>query len=320
MLILIDRQRRPDARISKSGTPTSFFVSVRIGAVAGHIWHVVNRNKHILYGLDHRAYEHPFDRKALMDLESIPGLETVAKFITKNTIEKYYTIQCTGSNLKVTKATYPRIYEYLEYACQILDMRFVPDLYIQWGYDINAYTVGAERPIIVLNSGLIDLCDENEILFIIGHECGHIKSNHMLYHMMAQLINQIINQIPLGRYASFPLQYALFYWSRMSEFTSDRAGWLCCQNLNAVVRAFVKMAGLPISEYKNIDAKAFVLQASNFQMLDYENLNKVIKLLSIADSSHPWTVMRGAELIRWINSGDGKNVVMAHTKALPRNI
>lgn len=274
-------------------------------------------DKHILYGLDHRAYEHPFDRKALIALESTPGLSKTAKFLTRNTIEKYYTIQCTGSNLKVTKASYPRIYDYLEYACHILDMKDIPDLYIQWGYDINACTIGSEKPIIILNSGLIDLCDENEILFIIGHECGHIKSNHMLYHMMAQLVTQLIDRIPLGTYVSFPIQFALYYWSRMSEFTSDRAGWLCCQNLSAVVRSFVKMAGLPINEYRNIDIKAFLAQASNFQMLDYENLNKVIKVLSIADSTHPWTVMRGSELIRWINSGEGKNVLMAHTRALP---
>ena len=71
-------------------------------------------------------------------------------------------------------------------------MKKVPDLYIQWGYDINACTVGAENPIIILNSGLIDLCDDDEIMFVIGHECGHVKSNHMLYHMMGQVINYIL--------------------------------------------------------------------------------------------------------------------------------
>ena len=271
------------------------------------------KNKHILYGLDHKEYEHSFDRKALTTLESTPGLSSLAKYITKNTIEKYYSILCAGSNLKITKSSYPKVYDYLEYACQILNMPYIPDFYIQWGYDINACTIGAERPIIIINSGLLDLCDENEILFIIGHECGHIKSNHMLYHMMAQVINRIIGNIPLGEYAAFPLQYALFYWSRMSEFTADRAGWLCSQNLNSVVRSFIKMAGLPINEYRNINAKSFIDQAANFQMLDYESLNKVIKILAIADADHPWTVMRGAELIRWIDSGEGKRVILSHS-------
>lgn len=267
------------------------------------------RNKKILTGLDHSQYEHPFDKKALSALENTPGLGMAGNFITKHTIEKIYTVQYTGSNLKVTSENYPKIYEYLRYACQILDMPNVPDLYIQWGYGINAFTVGSENPIIVLNSGLIDLCDDDEIMFIIGHECGHIKSNHMLYHMMAQVINMIIDAIPFGGIAAAPLQYALYYWDRMSEFTADRAGLLCCQKLTAVMRGLVKMAGLPIKEYQNIKVEGFIEQAKNFKALDYNAMNKVIKFISIADSSHPWTVMRAAELVNWLQSGEPKLLI-----------
>lgn len=92
------------------------------------------RNKKILTGLDHSQYEHPFDQKALKALKATPGLSMVGNFIAKHMIEKVYTVQYTGSNLKVTKDNYPKIYEYLQYACEILDMKKVPDLYIQWGY------------------------------------------------------------------------------------------------------------------------------------------------------------------------------------------
>lgn len=119
------------------------------------------KNKKILKGLDHSQYEHPFDQKALSALQSTPGVDLVGNFITKHTIEKIYTVQYTGSNLKVTSENYPKIYEYLQYACQILDLPKVPELYIEWGYSINAFTVGSENPIIVLNSGLIDLCDDD---------------------------------------------------------------------------------------------------------------------------------------------------------------
>ena len=268
------------------------------------------KNKKILKGLDHSQYEHPFDQKALSALQSTPGVDLVGNFITKHTIEKIYTVQYTGSNLKVTSENYPKIYEYLQYACQILDLPKVPELYIEWGYSINAFTVGSENPIIVLNSGLIDLCDDDEIMFIIGHECGHIKSNHMLYHMMAQVINICIDSIPFGSIAAAPLQYALYYWDRMSEITADRAGLLCCQNKSAAIRAFMKMAGLPIRNYENINHKSFIAQASDFKSLDYEALNKVIKFISIADNSHPWTVMRAAELLTWVESKKFKELVL----------
>lgn len=266
-------------------------------------------NKKVLTGLDHASYEHPFDKKALAALEATPGLTLVGKFITKHMVERVYTVQYTGSNLKVTNENYPKIYEYLQYACQILDIKNIPNLYISWGYSINAMTVGSENPIIILNSGLIDLCDDDEIMFVIGHECGHIKSNHMLYHMMAQVLNLIIDSIPFGNIAAAPIQYALYYWDRMSEFTADRAGLLCCQNKDAAIRAFMKMAGMPIKQFDNMNYETFIQQAKEFKQLDYDSLNKIIKFISIADESHPWTVMRAAELLNWINSGEYDNYV-----------
>ena len=261
-------------------------------------------NKQILTGLEHSQYEHPFDKMALEKLESIPLLTKLFKWITANTVERIYTVQYTGSNLKVTKDNYPQIYQYLEDACKILDLKDIPDLYIDWSYTINACTIGAENPIIILNSGLIDLCTDEEIMFIIGHEVGHIKSNHMLYHMMAQVINYFIDATPGGTLVAGGLQFALYYWSRMSEFTADRAGLMCCQDPEAMARAFIKMAGLPLKEFDNIRTETFLQQARDFKMLDYDGMNKVVKFLSIADETHPWTVMRSAELLKWIESGE----------------
>ena len=126
----------------------------------------------------------------------------------------------------------------------------------------------------------------------------------MLYHMMAQVINIIIDSIPFGGIAAAPLQYALYYWDRMSEFTADRAGLLCCQNKDAAIRAFMKMAGMPIQQFKDMKYQTFIQQAKDFKQLDYDGLNKIIKIISIADASHPWTVMRAAELLNWIDCGE----------------
>ena len=90
----------------------------------------------------------------------------------------------------------------------------------------------------------------------------------------------------------------------MSEFTADRAGLLCCQNKDAAIRAFMKMAGMPIKEFNNMNYQTFIQQATEFKQLDYDAMSKVIKFISIADNSHPWTVMRAAELLNWIESGE----------------
>lgn len=271
----------------------------------------MTHDKRILTGLHHADYEHPFDKKALAALEGTPGLEIFMKWVTSNFIERIYDVQYRGSNLRITEQSYPKIYEYLRYACQILDLSTIPECYIQWGYGINAFTVGSEHPIVVLNSGLIDLCDEDEIMFVIGHELGHIKSNHMLYHMMAHTLDMALNALPLvvTKVLAGGLQYALYYWNRMSEFTADRAGLMCCQNKDAAVRAFMKMAGVPINHFNALNCDSFIQQARDFKMMDLENMNKIIKTISIADDSHPWTVMRAAELIKWIEDGEYRRFV-----------
>ena len=263
-------------------------------------------NKYILTGLDHASYEHPFDKKALEALENTPGIKMFGEWITSNFIERIYDVQYRGSNIRVTADSYPKIYEYLQYACQILDVKKIPECYVQWGYDINAFTVGSENPLIVINSGLIDLCDDDEIMFVIGHELGHIKSNHMLYHMMAQTLDMLVGQVPLvlTKLIAGGLQFALYYWSRMSEFTADRAGLMCCQNKDAAVRAFMKMAGVPKNHFNQLNFETFIQQARDFKMMDLTNMNKIIKTISIADDSHPWTVMRAAELLKWIEEGE----------------
>ena len=94
------------------------------------------KNKKILKGLDHSQYEHPFDQKALSALQSTPGVDLVGNFITKHTIEKIYTVQYTGSNLKVTSENYSAytihentkmIADYAFYDCSNLTDIEIPD-------------------------------------------------------------------------------------------------------------------------------------------------------------------------------------------------
>ena len=79
-----------------------------------------------------------------------------------------------------------------------------------------------------------------------------------------------------------------------------------------MARAFVKMAGLPLKEFDNIRTETFLQQARDFKMLDYDGMNKVVKFLSIADETHPWTVMRSAELLKWIESGEYDRFISKH--------
>jgi len=264
--------------------------------------------------LDSREYEHPFDRSALIALESTPGLKKATEIISKHALDIFKNIQIKGSNYKVTRDSIPDIYNIFEQACNTLNLDKIPDIYMENGF-INARTIGVDRPIVILNTGCIGLLSHDELLFIIGHELGHIKSNHVLYHQLPDFIpyiTDIFSSVTLGisDLASGGLRFALLNWQRMSEYSSDRAGLLCCQNVDAAVTAMMKLAGYPIKYYKTIKPENFIIQAREFEGIDTEKIGKIAKYASLMFADHPWTVMRAKELVNWVESGEYEKVLM----------
>lgn len=271
-------------------------------------------NKKQLVGLNHQEYEHPFDCTARHTLEQTPGIKLLVRKLNQYGIEKILKIQYTGSNFKATAQNFAEIYTVLEEVCHLLCLPKVPEIYIQWGYSINAFTAGVENPIIVLNSGCIDLLSPEELLFVIGHEVGHIKSQHVLYYQMASVmpsLSHLIGEATLGvgGLVATGLQLALLNWRRMSEFTADRAGLLACQDVNVAARALIKTAGLPQKYFNSINVESFVNQAKEFEGYDYDTLDKVAKVMSTMWQEHPWTVMRASELFKWIESGGYERIL-----------
>lgn len=270
--------------------------------------------KNTLFGLDAKSYEHDFDKAALKTMRALPGFDTVVNFFLNWTYIKWHVIELQGSNFLVTRESCPELYELVHDVADTLDVRPLPRFYTQWGYNINGYTTGyKEDTLLVLNSGTVDLLEEDELRFVAGHEMGHVKSGHVIYHTMGELFNNAIGQIPLVSSLTTPIYYALMYWIRMSEFTADRAGLLACQNIDAAISAIIKMSGLPIKYFEKMDKASFIKQANEFKNSFSGFTDKAIKTITIASSSHPWTVLRAAELISWYESDNYKQLFEAKT-------
>ena len=185
-------------------------------------------------GLDPAVLQHPYDRAALNALQKIPGMDIIVRKFIELFPERVAYIQNVAQTVRVTKSQCPELYAQLQEACAILDMR-PPELYVAHNPLPNAWTSGHDHPYIVVTSGLLDLMSEDEILAVIGHELGHIKSGHVLYRTMAlciQLLLTIVGDMTLGigRLIGRSLEATLLEWYRKSEFTSDRAALLVTQD------------------------------------------------------------------------------------------
>ena len=277
-----------------------------------------------LIGLYPQLYEHPEDAAALNALQHTAGLDILIRKLNTWGLERLMRVQLTGSYIHVTPEALPDLYKLFLTARDRLAIPITPEFYIRNAGDINAFTAGVDKPIIVLHSGAIDALTDDEVLFLIGHEMGHIKSGHVLYYQIASclpLVGQIIGNLTLGigNLLSMGLQAALTHWQRSSELTADRAGLLACQDRDATLRSMMKLAGLPRTLAATVDTKYFIQQAQDFQNFDTSTADKIAKQISISGAEHPWTVMRAREVLNWIEDGGYQKILdMPHDVPVAR--
>ena len=264
-----------------------------------------------LKGIDSSVWEHPADRAALKALQNVPALDTVIKSLLSPTVEKSMRLSTLASAVKVSEKQFSKIYSLHQEACRVLDIE-QPDLFISQSPVINAFAVGWNNPFIVLNSSLIQSLDNEEILGVIGHELGHIKSGHMLYKTLLMLLIELSKwafQIPLTGLALQAVIVALREWDRKSELSADRAEALTTQNPDTVIRSLMKMAGG--SRLEEMDLGEFIKQAEEYQNSNTisDNLHKLMNTIYM---THPFPVVRVLELINWVRSGEYDAILRGH--------
>src|SRR5687767_853997 len=118
-----------------------------------------------LIGLRPQAYEHPWDKKALDALQSSKSFAALVSKLNEWGFERILRVQLTGSNLRVTADNFPEIHEKVHEAGAILDLPTLPEIYIAAGGDINAFTAGVRKPILVVTSAAVDVLSDEELFF-----------------------------------------------------------------------------------------------------------------------------------------------------------
>jgi len=258
-------------------------------------------------GLCADDFQHESDIKATQALRTVPGLDLVMSKVMEYGFERLYYLDNIAGNVRVTEKMFPRLHKSLMWASRILEVE-PPELYVNVDPVPNAYTYGHTRPFMVLTSGLLDMLDDEERLFVVGHELGHIKCEHMLYTALAKNIAQIVSLLGqatfgIGALLGQGLVIALNEWFRNAELTADRAGLLCVQDLEPCIRTFMKLAGGASRLFAEMDQDEFVRQIRDYEEADRSTLNKAYKILLTLSRSHPFPILRAKELDAWHSTG-----------------
>jgi len=191
--------------------------------------------------------------------------------------------------VQVTRGGVPEIEELVDQARDRLEMDRI-EVYIDGNSEVNAYTRGIFGPIIVLHKGLVDIMDRGELLFVIGHEMGHIKLRHSPIKTLfeAGMVN-----VPLILYLPLLAFRLLFFRGRMSrsmEHSADRAGLHACGDIRSVVGCLLKLR----SKGESVD-NVSIDRAITMGLTGNTDDLKLTELIS----THPETTRRIREIVEY---------------------
>lgn len=256
-----------------------------------------------------KAYEHPADRAATAALRSIPMLDILVRRLIEFGYERAYRQMFLGNSVRIGPDQLPQIWKSYLHVLDTLDMPQQYELYISQTPLANAFTFGSQEPVIVLNSGLIELLDESQIQSVLAHEVGHILSDHVMYRTALMILLQLGQMARLPIFVGLPIvaiQMALLEWFRAAELSCDRAATLVVRDPLIICRTMMNLAGGSTSQKLNLDA--FIKQAMEYEEWD-DNFDKASRFFLEIGVTHPFPVRRVSQLMKWVQSGDFDRVI-----------
>ena len=270
---------------------------------------VPDRSRVRLPDISSRAYEHPADRSALVALRKLTGFDVILKNLAGLFNDRSLRLMFLASSVRASEQQFPQLYQMMLDGAYVLDLPQVPELFISQDPTVNAMAIGTSKPFIVISTGMVDLMDAEEIRHVIGHELGHVLSGHSVYRTMLFYLVNLAARLALVPFAWVGLKaviWGLEEWQRTSELSADRAGLLAGQDVAAARRALMKSAGG--AHLAELSPDAFLEQAREYDAVP-DVREGLLKLLQLQGTTHPFAVVRFAELDRWAAEGEYTDIL-----------
>lgn len=174
-----------------------------------------------------------------------PLLVYIAFFILLSILGKAFLIgRVKGNAIKISEDQFPDVFEILKSHSLSLGLSKIPAMYVLQGNGVlNAFAVRFVRKnFVILFSNVFEVAYEegkDAVSFIIGHELGHIKRNHVGFLKTILLLPARL------------IPFLSFAYSRGCEYTCDNIGYNLSQR-GAVNGLLILAAGKKLYTRVNV--------------------------------------------------------------------
>ena len=216
----------------------------------------------------------------------------VAAKLRQNNEEDAHRRRLLSSALRITDRIIPALTQRIALVQQITHLEAAEVetfIYNSPQYSASCMCFEKDAVFLMISSGLYSTLTERELLFVVGHEFGHVVYGH--HRLPARAI--------LAQRGACDAERALklMAWSRRAEISADRVGMLCCQDLDVAAKALIKLS-CGLSE----DLIEFDLPGYVSQLADIEAISHTVRAVEDFYSTHPFNPIRVVALSRFWES------------------
>ena len=215
--------------------------------------------------------------------------------------------ESTFNSIAASGRQYPRVLELGLLAARRLGARRLPSFYVELDRGYQSATYGSEHDAFVnVGAFLPRFLNDRELLFVMGHEIGHLISQHALWTTVSAFLvgdqrRNLMGEGVMGFLAN-PLKIieggvesAITSWMRVADFTADRAALLAVGSFETARRAILLLHLKSRRELDEMDIDEWTRQAEAQD-------GTVTRLSQMVGSATPYLGTRLLELGRFARS------------------
>jgi Zn-dependent protease with chaperone function/ssDNA-binding Zn-finger/Zn-ribbon topoisomerase 1 len=249
-------------------------------------------------------YEHPSMQSVNQAMRKSPILNAVAEKVSRKVGKPWY--ESTFTSIPVTERQFPRVHDVALIAARRLGMHKMPAVYVESSRGYASATYGSKQDAFVnVGSFLPRLLRDRELLFVVGHEYGHLIGHHALWttvsnfmfgeHRSSLMADGVLGLLNPVRLVSAGVEALITNWMRIADFTADRVGLLAVGDFEVARRALFLLYQKSRADLGEVDLDEWMRQ----QEASDPQITKVSQLMS---SGAPYLGVRLNELKRFCES------------------